>query len=79
MFKIQLIAILALFFLPICSIAQSDKAEVQTIIEQLFEGMRAKNMEAITNSFSAEAIMQTIAPVESGFQVNNGSVTDFVK
>lgn len=79
MFKIQLIAILALFFLPLCSIAQSDKAQVQTIIEQLFEGMRAKNMEAITNSFSAEAIMQTIAPVESGFQVNNGSVTDFVK
>jgi hypothetical protein len=79
MFKIQLAAILALFFLPFGLKAQSDEAQVKAIIEQLFDGMRAKNTEMIAASFSSEAIMQTIAPVESGFQVNNGSVSDFVQ
>jgi hypothetical protein len=79
MIKTSVIILLALFFLPFGLKAQSDRVQVQAVIEQLFDGMRAKNTEMIAASFSSEAIMQTIAPTESGFQVSNGSVSDFIK
>lgn len=79
MSKIQLIVTLALVFLSFGLKAQSDEVQVRAVIEQLFDGMRAKDTNRIAASFSSEAIMQTIAPVESGFQVNNGSVAAFIE
>lgn len=79
MIKKYLFTLLALFFIPIALMAQTEEAKVQAVIEQLFDGMRSKNTDLIAASFSSEAIMQTIAPKEQGFQVNNGSVSDFLK
>lgn len=79
MIKKYLFTLLALLFIPIGLMAQTEEAKVQAVIEQLFDGMRSKNTDLIAASFSSEAIMQTIAPKELGFQVNNGSVSDFMK
>jgi hypothetical protein len=72
-------ALFAIFLFPFQLMAQSEEAEIKAVIQQLFDGMRTKNTDMIAASFSNEAIMQTIAPTENGFKVNNGSVTDFVK
>ena len=79
MIKTVLLTLLSLVLLPFGLIAQSEEAEVKEVIAKLFDGMRAKNTEMIAASFSSEAIMQTIAPNESAFQVNNGAVADFIK
>ena len=80
MMKTVLLALLASIIFPVGLIAQTgEAAEVKAVIEQLFDGMRAKNTGMIAASFSTDAIMQTIAPNETGFQVNNGAVADFIK
>ncbi len=61
------------------SFAQTAEAEVQKVIESLFDGMRAKNTSQIAGVFSENAIMQTIALTADGPQVKNGSVADFIQ
>ncbi|MFC5626076.1 nuclear transport factor 2 family protein [Algoriphagus winogradskyi] len=59
--------------------SQSDEAEVKAVIESLFDGMRAKNVEQIGAVFSENAIMQTIETTGETGMVKAGSVADFVK
>jgi hypothetical protein len=76
--KIILIFTTVLLF-SIPSYGQSDELAVQKVIESLFDGMRAKNINQLATVFEDEAMMQTIALGDNGPQVNPGSVSDFMK
>jgi hypothetical protein len=76
--KIILIFTTALLF-SIPSYGQSDELAVQKVIESLFDGMRAKNINQLATVFADDAMMQTIALGDNGPQVNPGSVSDFMK
>jgi hypothetical protein len=68
---------LLLFSIPIYG--QSDEESIQNVIESLFDGMRAKNIDQLAAVFADDAMMQTIALGDNGPQVNPGSVSDFMK
>jgi hypothetical protein len=76
--KIILIFTTVLLF-SIPSYGQSDELAVQKVIESLFDGMRAKNINQLATVFADDAMMQTIALGDNGAQVNPGSVSDFMK
>jgi len=74
--------ILFLFFMSVIGIsvnAQSEKEAVKAVIDELFDGMRAKNSEKILSVFSDDAIMQTIQNKPEGTVIATNSVTDFAK
>lgn len=58
--------------------AQSQEREVQEVIQSLFDGMREKNMDKISNAFSEDAMMQTVVANPEGSEVNGNSVKDFL-
>ncbi|MCS5490531.1 nuclear transport factor 2 family protein [Algoriphagus limi] len=58
--------------------AQSSDKEVQAVIEQLFDGMRAKDGQMVAATFLQEAPMQTVIAGENGSKVGSNSVADFV-
>jgi len=68
---------LLLFSIP--SYGQSEEESIQNVIESLFDGMRAKNIDQLAAVFADDAMMQTIALGDNGPQVNPGSVSDFMK
>lgn len=57
----------------------SSEQEIQTTIEILFEGMLEADREKITNSFTTDAIMQTVVKTEEGkVAIRNGNLESFV-
>lgn len=58
--------------------SQSEEAAVKAVIENLFNGMRAKNADQIAAVFAENAIMQTIETTGETGVVKAGSVADFV-
>lgn len=68
---------LLLFSIP--SYGQSEEESIQNVIESLFDGMRAKNIDQLAAVFADDAMMQTVALGDDGPQVNPGSVSDFMK
>lgn len=58
---------------------QTEKDQVQQVIEQLFDGMRASDSSMVRQVFSEEAIMQTIAQNRDGnIAVHTGNLDRFV-
>ena len=69
----QLVMLLCL--ISVASFAQvSESDQIKATINQLFEGMKYSDSLAVKNSFSSNAILQTIT--KSG-EVRNESVKDF--
>ncbi|MEB2781907.1 nuclear transport factor 2 family protein [Algoriphagus sp. C2-6-M1] len=66
------------FLMAIPAFSQSEENAVKTVIESLFDGMRAKNGDQIASAFSENAIMQTIETTGDTGVVKAGSVADFV-
>ncbi|MCH2449770.1 MAG: nuclear transport factor 2 family protein [Gracilimonas sp.] len=58
----------------------SSEKEVQTTIEILFEGMLETDRQKITDSFTSDAIMQTVVKNEQGeVAIRNGNLEAFIK
>lgn len=74
-----LLGLLPMLFFSVQLKAQSPEKEVQAVIEQLFDGMRAKDGEMVASVFLEEAPMQTVISGESGSKVGSNSVADFVQ
>ncbi|TFV96310.1 nuclear transport factor 2 family protein [Algoriphagus kandeliae] len=75
------VALLGLIFLMLFSFqiqAQSSEEEVKAVIEQLFDGMRAKDGQQVGAVFLENAPMQTVIAGENGSKVDSNSVADFV-
>ncbi|NVJ86929.1 MAG: nuclear transport factor 2 family protein [Algoriphagus sp.] len=58
---------------------QSSEQEVKAVIEQLFDGMRAKDGGMVGSAFLEDAPMQTVISGENGSRVGSNSVADFVQ
>ncbi|NVK50173.1 MAG: nuclear transport factor 2 family protein [Cyclobacteriaceae bacterium] len=74
-----LLGLLPMLFFSVQLKAQSPEKEVQAVIEQLFDGMRAKDGEMVASVFLEGAPMQTVISGESGSKVGSNSVADFVQ
>jgi len=60
------------------AMAQTPEMEVQKVIEQLFDAMRAKDGAAAGAVFLETAPMQTVVAGENGSTLRSNSVADFV-
>ncbi|MFC3879152.1 nuclear transport factor 2 family protein [Algoriphagus namhaensis] len=58
--------------------AQSADQEVKAVIQTLFDGMRAKNIEMISSAFDPDAMMQTVVSNPEGSETRGNSVSDFL-
>ncbi|GAB5408331.1 MAG: nuclear transport factor 2 family protein [Balneolaceae bacterium] len=59
--------------------AQTQEQEVQSVIETLFDGMRAGDSTMVASAFSRDAIMQTIANNQAGEVIKReGNLSQFL-
>ena len=59
--------------------AQTPEREVQTVIETLFDGMRAGDSAMVASAFTRDAIMQTVVANQAGVIVKReGSLPQFL-
>lgn len=77
--KTSWLFIILSFSLCFSAFSQQEEAEVEAVIKKMFDGMRAKDPEAIAAAFSKDAIMQTVIVKPEGNEVGSNSVEDFVK
>ena len=67
------------FSLCFSAFSQQEEAEVEAVIKKMFDGMRAKDADAVAAAFSDDAIMQTVIVKPEGSEVGSNAVADFVK
>ncbi len=77
--KIVFFLPLLVFSLALPGFSQTEEQQVEAVIKNLFDGMRAKNAEQVAAAFSQDAIMQTIAAKPEGPVVATNSVGDFAE
>lgn len=59
--------------------AQTPEKQVQSVIETLFDGMRAGDSTMVASSFTRDAVMQTIARNQAGeVVIRNGNLQQFL-
>ncbi|MEQ9308651.1 MAG: nuclear transport factor 2 family protein [Balneolaceae bacterium] len=59
--------------------AQTAEQEVQSVIETLFDGMRAGDSSMVASAFSKDAVMQTIAMNQAGDVIKrDGDLSQFL-
>ncbi|WP_268035120.1 nuclear transport factor 2 family protein [Algoriphagus sp. PAP.12] len=76
--KKTLLLIVAMAFLSHFSMAQSGAdQDVKAVIMSLFDGMRAKNADQVSNAFIPDAVMQTVISDDKGTRIGSNSVSDF--
>lgn len=51
--------------------------DVKAVIMSLFDGMRAKNADQVSNAFIPDAVMQTVISDDKGTRIGSNSVSDF--
>jgi len=51
--------------------------DVKTVIMSLFDGMRAKNADQVSDAFIPDAVMQTVISDDKGTRIGSNSVSDF--
>lgn len=67
-------------FLSTHGMAQNTKQEIQTVIETLFDGMRAGDSAMVASAFVKDAIMETVAMNRDGeVTKNTGSLSSFLQ
>lgn len=68
------------FFLRGHTLAQTTEQEIQTVIESMFDGMRAGDSAMVASAFSRDAIMQTVTRTQAGEVVRlKGDLSTFLK
>ncbi len=68
-----------LFLMCINANAQNPEQEIKTVIETLFDGMRAGDSAMVASAFSRDAIMQTVAKNQAGEVVKRqGQLAQFL-
>jgi hypothetical protein len=73
--------IILLTLMMVCSLGihlQAQQAEVQAVIDKLFEGMKTKNAQLLEECFHGQAIMHTTISKENGATLGSNSVQDFI-
>jgi hypothetical protein len=73
-----LFAMLFLGLVPTPLLAQNEAQEVEQVIRSLFEGMKLKNANQVSQAFYAEGLMQTVIQKAEGTTVGSNTVADFV-
>jgi uncharacterized protein (TIGR02246 family) len=63
----------------ISAFSQQEEVEVEAVIKKMFDGMRAKDADAVAAAFSKDAVMQTVIAKPEGSEVGSNAVADFVK
>ena len=59
--------------------AQTPEREVQSVIETLFDGMRAGDSSVVASAFTRDAVMQTVAQNQSGeVMIRKGDLNQFL-
>lgn len=60
--------------------AQSDPIDVQAAVDRLFTGMRTGDSSLVSQSFTADATLQSVSTTPDGkAKVNKGAIAGFVK
>lgn len=78
--KNKLVFLVLLFsWMAFPAISQSEEEAVKAVIVSLFDGMRAKNADQVSEAFTPEAIMNTVIAKPEGSEVGSNSVADFAK
>ncbi len=68
-----------LFLMCVNANAQNPEQEIKTVIETLFDGMRAGDSAMVASAFSKDAIMQTVAKNQAGEVVKReGQLAQFL-
>ena len=59
--------------------AQTPEKQVQSVIETLFDGMRAGDSTVVASAFTRDAVMQTVVRNQAGeIVIRNGSLQQFL-
>lgn len=64
--KKLLLSLIILLFVGIQVNAQTVEEEIQSVIETLFDGMRAGDSTMVASAFTRDAVMQTVAKNQQG-------------
>lgn len=77
--KKLLLSLIILLFVGIQVNAQTVEEEIQSVIETLFDGMRAGDSTMVASAFTRDAVMQTVAKNQQGNVIKiEGNLAQFL-